>query len=77
VGYDRNLPIDAVAIHLVDPSSDPTAVVVSHAPVDGVFVDSAWTPGMVFEDTEHGVTIAVDAATATGFVVTVSTLPVR
>ncbi len=75
VGYDCNLPLDAVVIHLVDGTAG-TAVVMSHAPVEGVFVDSAWTPGMVFVDARHGVTVTVDAATATGFTVTISNRPV-
>ena len=31
--------------------------------------------GMVFADAEHGVTVAVDAATDSGFVVTISNRP--
>jgi hypothetical protein len=72
VGYDRNLPMDAVVIHLVDPAGQPAATVVRHAPVEGVFVDSAWVPGMAFADQDNGVIVKVEAATATGFVVTIS-----
>jgi hypothetical protein len=75
VGYDRNLPMDAVVIHLVDPESRPTAIVMSHEPVEGVLVDSAWVPGMVFRDARNGVEVAVDAATETGFVVTITVSP--
>ncbi len=75
VGYDRNLPLDAVVIHRIDPAGSPTAVVVAHGPVEGVLVNSGWIPGMVFADAEHGVTVAVDAATDSGFVVTISNRP--
>ncbi len=71
-GYDRNLPMDAVVIHLVDPGGQPAATVVRHAAVKGVFVDSAWLPGMVFADQDNGITVKVEAATDTGFVVAVS-----
>ena len=34
---------------------------------------SVWTVGRRFVDAEHGIEIAVDAETATGFVVAIST----
>jgi hypothetical protein len=71
VGYDRCLPTEGVIIHRVTPGDEPVIVLIQHRPLRNSALDSAWTPGMVFEDAEHGVTVAVEATTATGFVVTI------
>ncbi len=73
VGYDRNLPADAVVIHQVDPHRYPAAVVMAHATVDDVLTGSAWRPGDVFTDVEQGIAVEVERATDTGYVVTIAT----
>ena len=76
VGYDRALPADAVLIHEVDPTRDPPARLVNHLG-DGDTREAAgmWQPGDVFIDAAGGVAVAVENATATGFVVTIATGP--
>jgi uncharacterized repeat protein (TIGR01451 family) len=71
VGYDSKLAGDAVIIHRLPPSGVPDLV-----DADGGATDDAgamWTPGETFEDPANGITIHVAAATATGFVLDVST----
>ena len=74
VGYDRALPADAVIIHEVDPTRDPPARLVNHLG-DGDTRGAAgmWQPGDVFIDAAGGVAVAVESATATGFLVTIAT----
>ena len=76
VGYDRALPADAVLIHEIDPTRDPPARLVNHLG-DGDTREAAgmWQPGDVFIDAAGGVAVAVENATATGFVVTIATGP--
>ena len=76
VGYDSALPADAVLIHEVDPTRDPPAKLINHLG-DGDTRGSAgmWQPGDVFVDAAGGVAVAVESATATGFVVTIATGP--
>jgi hypothetical protein len=71
VGYDKNLPTDAVVIHLIDPGHDPVATVMQRSASGEVSVNSAWIPGMTLRDAEHGISVTVERATATGFVVTI------
>ena len=73
VGYDRALPADAVLIHEIDPTRDPPARLVNHLG-DGDTRGAAgmWQPGDVFIDAAGGVAVAVESATATGFVVTIN-----
>ena len=75
-GYDTALPADTVLIHEIDPDRDPPARLVNHLG-DGDTRMSAgmWLPGDVFVDTAGAVAVAVDRATATGFVVTITTGP--
>ena len=74
IGYDRALPADAVLIHEIDPTRDPPARLVNHLG-DGDTRGAAgmWQPGDVFIDAAGGVAVAVESATATGFVVTIAT----
>lgn len=66
VGYDAKLAGDAVIIHHNDDLIDADGA----APHDD---DGAiWTPGETFRDEQNGIEIRVDAATATGFTVTVT-----
>ena len=74
VGYDRALPAEAVLIHEIDPTRDPPARLVNHLG-DGDTRGAAgmWQRGDVFIDAVGGVAVAVEAATATGFLVTITT----
>jgi hypothetical protein len=78
VGFDAHLPADAVVIHEVEAGREMPAVLVSR-PDDGdcSTSESAWTVGMTFSDPAHGITISVDAETATGFEVTITSRPSR
>jgi uncharacterized repeat protein (TIGR01451 family) len=71
VGYDAKLAGDAVIIHRIPASGVPDLV-----DADGGATDDAgamWTPGETFEDAANGITIYVDTATATGFVLNITT----
>lgn len=73
VGFDAQLPGDAVVIHEVDTNREAPARLMGRAAErDGQATGSAWTVGQRFTDAAHGITIAVDAETETGFVVTIS-----
>jgi hypothetical protein len=75
-GYDRQLPDDAVVIHEVDTTRNiPAHLVNRQGNGDTRVAASAWKPGMVFVDAQHGIAVSVDAETASGYVVTVSTGP--
>jgi hypothetical protein len=69
VGYDVGAPGSAVIIHHVDELRDEPAWVMG---ADGG-TGAMWTPGEAFINEASGISIRVDAATATGFVVTVKT----
>ncbi len=73
VGYDVKLPGQAVIIHEVDTSRIRPAYVVD---VDGngnTGDDGAmWTVGETFSDAVNDISVSVDSATATGFVVTIT-----
>jgi M6 family metalloprotease-like protein len=82
VGYDAKLAGDAVIIHRVSPDPYPGSsgpgpcggAVVDLVDVDGPPYDddgAMWTVGETFTDPAHGISIHVDAATATGFVITI------
>ena len=69
VGYDVNLPDSAVIMHhitnrayVVDPDGNGN-------PDDAA---ARWIPGETFSDTESGINVTIDAATAEGYVVTIS-----
>ena len=72
-GYDNALPADAVLIHEIDPTRDPPARLVNHLG-DGDTRGAAgmWQRGDVFIDAAGDVAVAVEGATATGFVVTIN-----
>ncbi|KAB2958884.1 MAG: hypothetical protein F9K13_12260 [Candidatus Methylomirabilis oxygeniifera] len=72
-GHDENVPGEAVVIHDVDITRSRSAQVVD--PDDnGDPNDSAamWTPGETFTDSANQISVTVDAATATGFQVTIT-----
>ncbi len=69
VGYDVNLPAEAVIMHhissrafVVDPDGD------GDPDDDG----ARWLPGETFTDGASGITITIDAQTAEGYVVTIT-----
>lgn len=69
VGYDTNLPAEAVILHhvtsrafVVDPDDN------GNPDDDG----ARWLPGETFDDPASGVSVTVDSQTADGFVVTIS-----
>ena len=73
-GYDAALPADAVIIHEVDLGrSEPSwAVDADEPPADyGDNPGTMWLPGEIFTDAANDVTVSVDDATPTGFVVTI------
>jgi len=66
VGYDTKLAGDAVIIHKVWPAD--------LVDIDGGATDDAgamWTPGETFTDAANGISVRVNSATATGFVITI------
>lgn len=72
IGYDDMIPGEAVVIHRVDTTHSRPAQVVdvdnNGDPNDGA---AMWLPGETFIDEANGVVVSVDAATTTGFQVTV------
>jgi hypothetical protein len=73
VGRDARLPTDAVVIHEVYAAESTPARLVSQPTQSSSFIaGSVWTVGRRFVDAEHGIKIAVDEETATGFVATLS-----
>jgi len=74
VGYDGTLPGDTVVIHRVDTTRwDRDAQVVdTDGNGDPNDAGAMWLPGDTFIDTANGITVAVTAATATGFEVAIS-----
>lgn len=76
VGYDTKAPGNAVIIHVVNTGHGFPAEVVD-ADGNGNTGDAGamWTVGETFTDPAAGVTITVDSATTTGFVVSIANTP--
>lgn len=76
VGYDVKLPGNAVIIHDIDRTRDIPAYVVD---IDGNGyggdAGAMWTVGETFDDPVHHISVTVDAATATGYVITIQQQP--
>lgn len=73
VGYDAHLPGEAVIIHTVTPADErPARVVDADGNGNPNDAGAMWTPGKRFADADNGVFMSVDAATATGFRVTLT-----
>jgi M6 family metalloprotease-like protein len=73
VGYDQYLPGDAVVLHQVDPSrNSPATVVDIDSNGDPNDAAAMWTPGETFTDAANGITVTINARTATGFQVTIT-----
>jgi len=71
-GYDdaSRLPTEAVVIHKVDLSREsPACLVAGSAAADAA--GGVWRPGKTFTDPVNGVTVSVNAITASGFNITV------
>jgi len=81
VGYDSRMPGEAVIIHSVDTSrevdlnSRVAQVVDSDNNGDPNDAGAIWVPGETFSDLANGITVHIDSATATGFVVTINNEP--
>ena len=73
-GYDAVVPGKAVVIHRVLPSRADRAAQVVDPDGNGNPNDAGamWLPGETFTDLQMGLSVRVDAATATGFQVTVT-----
>jgi len=72
VGYDTKLAANAVIIHEIEPVRDPQP-----AWVQGTNGSSGaqWLPGMTFTDATNNVKVRVEAATASGFTITINPAP--
>ena len=71
--YDKWLPGFAVIIHEVTEGAEEPAVVVDQdGGCDTGDAGAMFTPGEVFTDAEHGIRVAIDFATASGYVVTIN-----
>jgi M6 family metalloprotease-like protein len=77
-GYDVKLAGAAVIIHEVDTTRGIPAHVID---IDGNGntgdAGAMWTVGETFSDPSAGIAVHIDAATATGFQVTITTTPIR
>ncbi len=73
VGYDRKTPANAVVIHSVDTTRlDPAWVMDSDDPNITNDAGTQWIPGETFRDTANAISVKVESATASGFVVTIT-----
>jgi M6 family metalloprotease-like protein len=75
VEYDQGIPGNAVVLHQVDTRRDDQTAQVVDADTNGDPNDAGamWLPGETFRDQAHGITVAVNRATASGFTVTITT----
>src|SRR5439155_18606570 len=73
VGYDVNIPGNAVVLHRVDPTRGDRVAQVVDVDNNGDPDDAGaqWTVGETFTDLANGITVAVNAQTTTGFQVTI------
>jgi M6 family metalloprotease-like protein len=70
--YDWKLPFEAVIIHdVVEGRTEPAHLVNSGDPYGP---GAMWTPGEVFSDPTNRIAVSVDAATGSGFQVTITTV---
>ena len=74
-GYDQGIPGEAVLLHTVDPTRktrpQPAEVVDPDSGAAAADSSAMWTPGETFTDPANGITVTVNAQTATGFQVTI------
>jgi M6 family metalloprotease-like protein len=72
-GYDVKLPGEAVIIHEVDTTQlNPAHVIDIDGNGNTGDAGAMWTVGETFSDAENQVTVSIDSATASGYVVTIS-----
>jgi hypothetical protein len=72
VGYDNQIPAEAVVIHKVDTTRSDRVARVVDSDSNGNPNDAGamWTPGETFTDPTNGITVTVNAVTTGGFSVT-------
>ena len=77
VGYDDEIPDEAVVIHKVDTTLTDRLAQVVDVDNNGDPNDEGamWTVGEIFTDAENNLQISIDAAYATGYRVTINTNP--
>ena len=73
-GYDDEIPDEAVVIHKVDTTLRDRLAQVVDVDNNGDPNDEGamWTPGEIFTDPVNGIQVAVEAASSTGFRVTIT-----
>ncbi|PKN90839.1 MAG: hypothetical protein CVU44_22460 [Chloroflexi bacterium HGW-Chloroflexi-6] len=72
-GYDIKLPAQAVIIHEVDTArAEPAHVIDIDNNGNTGDAGAQWLPGETFSDAGHGISVTVDSATASGFLVTIN-----
>ena len=76
-GYDEGIPDEAIVIHKVDTTLEdrPAQVVDVDNNGDPNDEGAMWTVGEIFTDAENNLQIAIDAAYASGYRVTINTDP--
>jgi M6 family metalloprotease-like protein len=75
-GYDLKLPENGVIIHEVDTTRDePAKVLDPDNNGDTGDAGARWVPGETFTDEANDITVSVDAATTSGFRITVALSP--
>lgn len=74
VGYDSQLPGQAIVIHDVDPSRGDRAAQVVDVDNNGDPNDAGamWLPGEVFSDATHNIQVTVNSMSASSFSVTIA-----
>ncbi len=74
IGFDANIPADAVVIHRVDPRdyANPARVIVDQPGGDPNGDGGRWLPGETFNDPLTGIKITINSMTTDGFNVTAS-----
>ncbi len=76
IGYDNEIPGDAVVIHEVVLGRDRPAQVVDEDGAGDPNDDGArWLPGENFYDAANGVQVYIESETSTGYVVSITTSP--
>ena len=76
-GYDEGIPDEAIVIHTVDTTREDRLAQVVDVDNNGDPNDEGamWTPGEIFTDTENNLQVSIDAASASGYRVTINTDP--
>ena len=76
-GYDDEIPDEAIVIHKVDTTLEDRLAQVVDMDNNGDPNDEGamWTVGEIFTDRENNLQVSIDAASASGYLVTVNTNP--